>query len=367
MEYVAGLGLTRERFDAVADRFQERTFRGRRYHHLRHSSGPIPAGTAIIDAAAVRGFPSIPRTLVLEAGVKRYFDGPFVAEEKLNGYNVRVARVDEILGFTRSGTICPFTTSVVRETLDLDPFFDAHPEAVLCGEMIGPENPYTTCDYPEVDSIGFFAFDIRHRESGEPVTVAARRDLCETFDIPQAPGFGAFTVDETDTLQDVVADLETRGREGIVMKSPDGERLLKYTTSAANQGNLVYGFAYPFDYGREYVFPRILREAFRAHEVGDDHDAIRERAHDLGEAILEPFVESIRVVENGGTLSEAHTVRGDPVVIDELLEHLHSLGLHVWIESDETLGGERLLTFTKQYRSSTDSIDAYLDGQTFRE
>ncbi|WP_435320558.1 RNA ligase [Haloarchaeobius sp. TZWSO28] len=369
MEYVAELGISREDFEAVADRFTQRTFRGRGYHHLRQRTNVFPTGTAIVDGAVVRGFPSIPRTLQLAEGVHKHFDGRFVAEEKLNGYNVRVVRLPdgEILGFTRSGVVCPFTTSVVRRDLSLDDFFDANPETMLCGEMVGPENPYTTCAYPEVDSIGFFAFDVRDRATGAPFPVDARNQCCDRFDIPQVPSFGRFDPDDVSDLRTVIADLDAEGREGVVMKASDGERLLKYTTSAANQGNLSYGFQYPFDYGKEYVFPRVLREAFMAVEQDDDEKTRREREHAVGESILGPFIEAIRAVEAGEVLAETHVVRGDPIVLDELLEHLRNLGLTVTIESDRTRDGERLLAFSKQYRSSTDSILAYLDGQPFGE
>ncbi|WP_267643671.1 RNA ligase [Haloarchaeobius amylolyticus] len=369
MQYVAALGLSRAAFDEVAERFTTRTFRGREYHHLRQRTSALPPGTAIVDGTPVRGFPSVPRTLQLAAGIQHHFDGEFVVEEKLNGYNVRVVRLDDgtVLAVTRSGVVCPFTTWVVRQDLDLAAFFDAHPDAMLCGEMVGPENPYTTCDYPEVDSIGFFAFDVRDRASGHPMSVPERRECCERFGIPQVRSLGRFDPGEGDEVMAVVEALAEDDREGIVMKSRDGERLLKYTTSAANQGNLRYGFAYPFDYGKEYLFPRLLREAFMAVEQADDAEALRERQHAIGEAILGPFVEAIRAVEAGETLGETHVVRGDPIVLDELLEHLGNLGLTITIESDRTRDGERVLAFSKEYRSSTDSILAYLDGQPFGE
>ncbi|WP_435362009.1 RNA ligase [Haloarchaeobius sp. DFWS5] len=369
MEYVDGLGLSRRDFEAVADRFGRREFRGREYYNLRQRTRKLPSGTAVVGDVVVRGFPSIQRLLVLDAGIRRVFDGPFVAEEKLNGYNVRVVRLRDgaVLGFTRSGVICPFTTEVVRRDLDLGEFFDRYPDAMLCGEMVGPENPYTTCAYPEADSIAFFAFDVRHRETGAPFPPGTRRRVCKRFAIPQVRHFGTFAPSESSAIHEAVNDLDRARREGIVLKSADGNTLAKYTTSACNRGNLRYGFAYPVDYGKEYVYPRLLREAFRAVELGDTEEKLAERSRKVGEDILGPFVEAIRDVAAGETLSESHTVRGDPRVLDELLDHLGSLGLHVRIESDRTRDGERVLTFSKHYRSSTDSLSGYLDGGTLSE
>jgi putative ATP-dependent DNA ligase len=108
----------------------------------------IERGTVLYEKGdsfeVIMGFPKIRRAMVLDPTLKKHFSGleKITVEEKMNGYNVRVAKVkDDILAITRSGYICPYTTEKAKEKLDLK-FFDDFPELVLYGEMLGPDNPY---------------------------------------------------------------------------------------------------------------------------------------------------------------------------------------------------------------------------------
>ncbi|SDM54278.1 putative ATP-dependent DNA ligase [Halogranum gelatinilyticum] len=368
MAYHDLLGVAAADATDLLEHFERATYEGREYLHLSDTRHGVERGTVLVDGTVVRGFPKIPRTLVLDPGIRRFFDGPFAVEEKLNGYNVRLARVgDDVLAFTRSGYVCPFTTRTVPDRLAVGDFFDDHPDLLLCGEAIGPENPYTDHDYPTVDSLAFHVFDIRHRESGDPLSVDRRRRLCDDYGFPQARSFGVFDpASGAAAVRDVIEELDSEDREGVVMKSLDGRKLLKYTTSAANQGSLAYAFAVPFDYGPEFLFPRVMREAFQSVEFGESEEAARARAHALGESILLPAVRAIREVEREGATGEEHTVRGPPEAIDGLFEHLERMKLRITVLDDEVEEGERVVTFLKHSASTTDSVQSYLDGQTFR-
>lgn len=368
MTYHDSLGISHEEFEAVREQFRTGYFEGRRYEYLPDYRRSLERGTVLVDDVVVRGFPKIPRTLVLETGIPAFFDGPFAVEEKLNGYNVRVARVGDPVAFTRSGLACPFTTRKIRSALDLEAFFDAHPEAVLCGEMVGRESPYTDHDYPDVDSLDFRAFDVRSRATGEPMPVRERREECEAFDIPQSSLLGTVSPDAPGAVREIVDELDAEGREGVVMKSLDGADLLKYTTGSANRGDLAHAFAYPFDYGQEFVFHRVAREAFQAVEWGHDEDeeALRRRAHEIGESILLPMVEAIRTVEAGADVGERHTVRGPRGDVDRLLSHLNEQGLAVDVESERSTDGESVVTFRKRTQATNDKIADYLAGGVVR-
>jgi putative ATP-dependent DNA ligase len=351
------------------EHFERDTFRGRHYRHMSDSRHGIERGTVVFDEVVVRGFPSIPRALVLETGVQAHFDGPVTIEEKLNGYNVRVARVDgDVLAFTRSGFICPYTTDKIRALLDADAFFDDHPELLLCGELLGPENPYTAHDYPDVEEATFRVFDLRHRETGAPVDVETRRERCRQYGLDQVPDYGVHDPGgAVVAAREAIDDLDERGREGVVLKSTDGRRQLKYTTSAIHRSDLSYAFSLPFDYGRDFLFARIIREAFQAVEFEESPAKARERARKLGEALLLPAVGTIRAVQTGETVGEEHVVRGDPDTIAELLGQFRGLGIDLVIERDETVDGERVVEFTKVSHSTRDKIDYYLDGGTIDE
>ncbi|WP_129115529.1 RNA ligase [Halegenticoccus tardaugens] len=369
MSYHEQLGVSRSAFDALSEHFQRREFRGREYRFLPDGRQSVPRGTALFDGVVVRGFPKISRTLVLDPGVPRHFDGAFAVEEKLNGYNVRIVRIDgETLAFTRGGLVCPFTTRKVESLLDLDAFFDDDPSAALCGEMIGPENPYTAHEYSGVDSLAFRAFDVRDRATGEPLPVRRRRRFCERHGVPQVPPLGVFEPESSAAkVAEIVRGLDAEGREGVIMKSLDGTRLLKYTTSAANRGDLAYAFSLPFDHGREFVFRRLVREAFQTVEWEETDADEEQRARELGESILAPMVDTIRRVRDSEVVGERHRVRGTPEEIDELLDHLRDQSLRIAVEDDRTADGERVVTFSKQMRATTDQTRAYLDGTVVRE
>ncbi|MFC7007074.1 RNA ligase [Halalkalicoccus salilacus] len=362
------LGVSRETFEELRDEFTERRYDGLEYRHLSNGRRGLERGTVLIADTAVRGFPKVPRTLVIDPSVPERFDGPIAVEEKLNGYNARIARIEgRTFAFTRSGIVCPYTTWLA-DGLGIEEFFKHNPEYTLCGEVIGPENPYTAHDYPGVDSIAFRAFDVRDRETGEPLPVRERHDLCEEYGIPQTPLLGIHEPREAvRELPAIVEALDEEGREGVVMKSLDGAGQLKYTTSAAHRGDLAFAFSLPFDYGRDFVFRRLIREAFQSVEFEDSAATREERARALGEAILLSMTDAVETVESGGTVGERHTVRGDSGVLESLFEHLRDQGLTIEIEEDRREDGERVVTFLKRTQSTNDKIRTYLDGTIVRE
>ena len=369
-----------ERLDSTADaasglfeHFEARAAAGHDYHALSDARHGVERGTVVFPDAdvVVRGYPSIPRVLWLETGVPSFFDGHdcVVVEEKFDGFNVRIARVDgDVLAFTRGGYVCPYTTGRARDLLDVDAFFDEHRSRMLCAELVGSETPYTTHDYADVDGHEIRVFGVRDRESGDPLPVDERRELCETFGFPQPELFGRYDpTAAADAVADVVSTLDERGREGVVMKSPDCRALVKYTTASHHHDSLAYAFSLPFDYGRDFVFSRIVREAFQSAELDETARERRERAHDLGESILLAMVAAIDAVADGETLGVAHAVRGAPDRIAALLDHLRDQGLTLSIDDDRREDGDRVVEFRKISESSTDRVRHYLDGGTIDE
>ncbi len=369
MEYHDQLGLSRQAFDELSEHLQVDSYEGREYRHLPGYRKSVEKGTVLVCGTVVRGFPKVPRCLVLDEGIPQHFDAAVAVEEKLNGYNVRVAKIDgEVLGFTRSGIVCPFTTHKVRSMLPVESFFEAHPEIMLCGEMIGPENPYTPADCYTVDSIAFRAFDIRKQASGKPFGVETRREICTEWEIPQTKLFGIYEPPEAvESTPEIIRELDAGRREGIVMQTVDGGQQLKYTTSAANQGDLAFAFEFPFDYGRDFSFRRLIREGFQSVEFDESEARQRERAHGLGESLLLPMTDSIERIQDGERIGQQHTVRAEPRVVDRLLEHFREQGLTIDIEGDRRVDGERVLTFTKQIQRTNDKVQTYLDGTIVRE
>ncbi|MDF9746074.1 RNA ligase [Natrinema salsiterrestre] len=370
-EYRARLGATTDEPDDLFEHFEQRSVAGRTHYVLTAGRHGVERGTVIVEETdtVVRGYPSVPRLLVLDPGVPSFFEGgeSVAIEEKLDGFNVRIAAVDggDPLAFTRSGYVCPYTTARARDLLPLEDFFAARPTETLCTELIGPETPYTTRDYEEVDFHEFRVFDVRDRESGTPLPVADRRSLCEEYGFDQPRYFGrAEPSDAVGTVRGAIGELDSTGREGVVLKSADGESMVKYTTESQHHQELAYAFSLPFDRGRDFVFSRIVRDAFQAAELDETDDRLRERARDLGESILPPMVSAIRRVENDEPVGERHTVRGEADTVDALLEHLRGQSLTIDVESDRREDGEHVVEFLKVADSSRDRIRYYLEGGT---
>lgn len=363
--------ITEDRAD-LFEHFKQRTAAGRTYYALPTTRHGIERGTVVVpDAdAIVRGYPSIPRMLVLEPGLPSYFEDTdaVVLEEKLDGYNVRIADVGEPLAFTRGGYVCPYTTARARELLDPGSFFADYPKKMLCAELIGPETPYTTHDYDDIDSHAVRVFDIRDRESGEPVPVTNRRDLCAKYGFSQPRIFGwAEPEDAIERVRDPIIELDAANREGLVLKAAEGDAMVKYTTGSQHHDELADAFSLPFDHARDFLFSRVVREAFQAAEFEDDDDRLRERARNLGEAILLPMVETIRDIADGETVGERQTVRGRPEVIDALLVHLRDQSLTLEVENDRREDGERVIEFVKVAESTRDRTQYVLEGGTIDE
>ncbi|WP_222918619.1 RNA ligase [Natrinema sp. SYSU A 869] len=372
-DYLERLEATTGDPDDFFEHVEQRSAAGQTHYVLTAARHGVERGTVIVEESdtVVRGYPSVPRVLMLDPGIPSFFEesDTVAIEEKLDGFNVRIAVAgddgSDPLAFTRSGYVCPYTTARARDRLPLEDFFADHPTKTLCTELIGPETPYTTHDYEGVDSHEFRVFDVRDRESGDPVSVADRRTLCTEYGFSQPRFFGHSEPSAAvKTVRDAIDDLDAAGREGIILKSADGESMVKYTTESQHHEELAYAFSLPFEHGRDFLFSRIVRDAFQAAELDDTDDRIRERAQDLGESILCPMVSTIRDVQDGEPVGERHTVRGDPDAIDALLEHLDEQSLTIDRQSDRREDGERVVEFMKVAESSRDRIRYYLDGGT---
>ncbi len=368
-DYVERLGPSVADPHELFEHFERRSLAGRTCYVLAATRHGVERGTVIMpeDDAIIRGFPSIPRVLVLDPGIATYFrDSSTVSvEEKLDGYNARIVHIAEPLAFTRSGLVCPYTTELVRERLSLSSFFASFPDAMLCAEVIGPESPYTPTAYDDIDTIDVRVFDIRHRETGEPLPVEARRSRAAECGFPQPRWFGTPRLDAAPAvIRSAIETLDAANREGVVVRSANGQSMLKYTTAAQHHEELAYAFSYPFDYGQDFLFSRVTRDAFQAVEFDADDDALRERAHALGESILLPMVDTIEAVDADEPIGQRHTVRGDSATVSALLDHLEAQSLTLEIQTDDEQDAERLVEFIKVARATRDRIQHYLAGGT---
>ncbi|MEN4020219.1 MAG: RNA ligase [Methanobacterium sp.] len=340
-------------------------FKGTSALQFKKDLGKIEAGTVIYfkeKIEVIRGFPKTRRTLILSPTIENHFKNRVVVEEKMNGYNIRIASIgDEITALTRGGYICPYTTRKAVEIMDLGSFFDDNPDLVICGEMVGTDNPYVSHYYPEIGSLGFRVFDLRKKISNEPLPLKEKYNLLQKYNLPSVRVLGTFNIgDAAEYIKEIVKKIGEEDREGIVMKDPQMEiGPLKYTSSRAHDSEIKYAFTYPFDFGRDFFFSRVIREGFQAFEMDESEEEVQERAKRLGESILYPMLDAIKNVSSGNTASEDMVIDVENrEEAEKFLHHLHDLGVHailIKFEDDKAV-------IRRIYQSTTDKINNFLKG-----
>ncbi|TQD28472.1 RNA ligase [Methanolobus vulcani] len=345
------------------------------YYDIYRFQGHAPHmedGTVLIDHHGnfelVRGFPKIKRAMLLESAVLNNFrDIPSVAvEEKMNGYNVRVIEFrGKLIAFTRSGHVCPYSTERVQNFLKPD-FFREHPDLVLYGEMTGPENPYVQKEIYGIESLDFFVFDIRYKNTGEALPVHQRRELADEYGFNQARLFGDFSINSAySRITEIIRELGKEGREGVVIKDPAMVlQPVKYTCSESNCSDLRQAFKFYNEAGRDYLYSRVIREGFQSHEWAESEDEFRERCLRLGESILRPMKKTIEQVESGERISDEFRIRvKDRETIFKFRDYLDRFGLYIDLGEIERIGDEYVAEIRKMNKSTNDKTVAMLEGQ----
>jgi putative ATP-dependent DNA ligase len=332
---------------------------------IRKNIGKIEAGTMVClgnPVEVIRGFPKIRRTLMLEPVLKKHFNSEIALEEKMNGYNVRIARVNnKILAFTRGGFICPYTTKKANELMDMEEFFNHHPHLVICGEMVGTDNPYVSQYYPEIGKLGFRIFDVREKLTNQPFSILKKRKLLEEYGLPPVRLLGTYdTHDAADEILNIVRKLGEEDREGVVMKDPEMQiQPLKYTSSQAHASELKYAFSYPFDLGQAFFFSRVIREGFQSFEMDESDAEIKLRAQRIGESILYPMLETIRSISDNKLAAEDLVIEVDsPDEAEDFVRYLRSLGVIATVV--QVNNGKAVIR--RLHQSTSDKISNFLNG-----
>jgi putative ATP-dependent DNA ligase len=292
--------------------------------------------------------------------------GSVVVEEKMNGYNVRVAGIDgRIAAITRGGLVCPYSTERAEYLINPD-FFTDHPDLILFGEMAGPDNPYVPKDIYGIESLEFFVFDIRQKGSGKPYPVYERRKLAEEYGFTQVRLFGEFPISHAaDEIAEIIRELGKIQHEGVVIKDPQMVlHPIKYTCSQSNCADLRHAFRYYNDYGRDYFFSRVVREGFQSVEWDENESELQKRCIRLGESILHPMVDSIRQVKDGTRISDDVQIRvRDIAVASRFEEYLRRLGVDAVFEAPQQVGDEYLVKIRKLNQSTNDKTESMCKGE----
>lgn len=316
----------------------------------------------------ITGFPKIRRAMVLDPTVKKHFIGleKVAVEEKMNGYNVRIATIkNDILAITRSGYVCPYTTQKAKEKLNLK-FFDDFPDLVLYAEMVGPDNPYISKNIYNVESVEFCVFDVREKNNGKPLSICKKQEILEKYGFFQARFFGEIPLETApEEIGKIVRKLGEKEHEGVVIKDPEMILSpLKYTSSQSNCADLRHAFKFYNEAGRDYMLSRIVREGFQTVEWNEGEAEFEKRCKQLGKSILSPLRESIKNVEEGHRLYEETRIRvRDLKIVTDFQEYLNRLGIDAIFEEPKFVRGEYLITIKKLNKSTTDKTQAIWQGE----
>lgn len=338
------------------------------YLRFRKKVGKIEEGTVVFlgdKPEHMHGFPKIRRILVLDKGLRKMFGDKVQAEEKLDGYNVRVAEIEgNLVALTRGGLVCPYTTHRIHGILRGNAFFKNNPGLMLCGEVVGLMNPYQMKSYPEAREFGFFVFDIRDRKTNEPLPLKRKYALLDKYDIRGVQNLGLFGTKSAGEVFKLVRQLGNESREGVVLKSLDMGVQAKYTANKSTNRDLSYAFKFFFDYGKAFMFRRLVREAFQAYEAGLEEGELEEVAKELGKSILIPMVETIRSVAAGKEVVEEFEIEVPTMEFGRaFVEHLQHLGVKASLEKVSGEAGDVIFRVKRHYPSTNDKIKAYLSGE----
>ncbi len=367
-EIVKQIGITEltwqesiERHDVIQEEFD-----GIYFYRVAKKIGILGKGTIVTQEGIIFDFPHIARILYLENGVSNAYTKPFYIEEKVDGYNVRVARIQgRVLAFSRSAYVCPFSTDRIADFLDIKKIFNENPRIIVCGEFAGPDNPYNIEHPPYVkEDIRFFTFGLMMMNNPRRIPIEEQYKTFDIYCMPTVRRFGQFSVSDIPALKKIIKELDETGCEGIVIKPihPD-EKVLKYVTLGSCLRDIRVTAPLMAEMMPEFFTHRIIRAALFIHEHA--HSLEPEVFTQLGEALLKPVYENITKVAIGKLVDETFLLRfREEKNIQRMIDHLHRCKVKFDVLSKNKEGAYWHVEFAKKYYASHEILQRHLDGSS---
>ncbi len=341
-------------------------FDGITYYRVVKKVGQLKKGAVVTDSGIIYDFPRIARILHLENGIKRAFNNPFYVEEKVDGYNVRITKIqDQVFAFTRGSYICPYSTDRLVDFFDYESFFNENPDLIVCGEIAGPENPYNGESPPYVsEDVGFFAFDIRIKNCDQQLPMEKRYKLFDEYEIPTVTRFGRYTSSDIEDLKKHIQDLNEKGCEGLVFKPTDpSEKTVKYVTAGSCLRDMKVTSPLMIEYQAEFFTSRMLRSLFYLLE--NDLHLNEGFLKETGEALLLPLFENVKKVAGGEMITERFKVRfNNKQNIKKLFEHFHKCKVDANLVREEKVGKYWHVEFVRRCFPSYEVMQKYWEGNS---
>lgn len=327
---------------------------------------PFKRGTVVFEGNIILPpYPKIGRIFVLKEGLERYFTESFFVEEKADGYNIRVFSLNgKTFALTRGGFICPFSTDRLMDLYDFKNFFQHFPNYILCGEIVGPNNPYMELYPPYIKfDIDFRLFDIYDIKSGTFLLPEERYKIVEEFKIPSVFLYGKFNVSQIDTIKNLILKLNAEGIEGVVFKSENKpQKYFKYATPQINLKDIEVDIDLLVELPAEFFIQRILRYVISSQELGysDDKDVAR-----ISNAFIFGFKKVLEEFKQKGKVSRDYILYfNNPDNITEFLklERRASNLIKVNLKNIEKEGERYKVTIEKIFLKATSRLSRLLKG-----
>lgn len=348
-----------EKHDVVHEEFD-----GIDFYRITKKIGTLGKGSIVTREGIIFDFPSIARILHLENGIRNAYTQPFYVEEKVDGYNVRVARIHgRIVVFSRGAYICPFSTDRIVDFLDVKKIFDENPNLVVCGEFAGPDNPYNIEHPPYVkEDIRFFAFDAMMMNKPHQIPIDERYKIFDTYRIPTVRRFGRFSASDISALKKLIKDLDETGCEGIVMKpTHPAEKILKYVTLGSCLRDIRVTSPLMAEMASEFFTHRIIRAAMFIHEHA--HSLGPEIFTQLGEVLLKPVYENVGKAARSEIIDEKFSLRfREEKNIQRMIDHLYKCKVKFEVLSKHKEGNYWHVKFARKCYASYEILQKHLEG-----
>lgn len=328
------------------------------YIRFKKPHGKIERGTVITKDGAIWGYPHIPRIFTLKEGIEKNIKTEvFYLEEKIDGYNLRIARIGrDIFAFTRGGYLDPFATEKAREMKNLAAFFDDNPAHVLCCEMVG-NTPFTP---PARDfDIKLFVFDIGIGTGYmRPLEKYA---LLKKYGIEGVPFLGRYSKSQLGLAKKIAFYLNKDKKEGMVIKSEDRLQAVKYVTPAANIDDIEKGAYTFFDVSAGFFTQRVFRSSFFIKDFGLDREKY---AGEVGAAFQNGLARALADIEEGRDIDEEfQIIISDKNIFERIVSHM---GKEVAIRPifAKKENGKTTVRFSKIYKRTTKLLRGFLLGKS---
>ncbi len=324
-------------------------------YRFSQAVGPVPRGTVVVGKRVIYGFPKIRRIFSLGAGIGRNMNSPeFIAEEKIDGFNVRAALFGgKVMCFSRSGLVDHFCSEKLNMDEKVLGFLEAHPHAVLYGEMVG-NTPHT----PPTDEydVKYLVFDIGNGRK-RYLKALDRRKEGGKAGLEMVPFLGKFGKGDAEGLRKLARRLDAQGKEGMVLRGIGKRELMKYVVPSSDIHDLAQNSAQVFDMPAGFMKQRVFRSAISVNELGLDK---RKYAQRLGEALHSGLEEML--ASGGGEVRERFRVRVSSEDTWEKIKRQMGKEVRIEVESTKKSGKHIAIVFYKVYKEGSRRARRALEG-----